>query len=291
MTVGTGVDPDLVLARQAAETAARAAGVSVREVRSLPEMAGVVTLFNSIWGDSRPPVSVELLRALSKAGSYVSGAYRDGELVGACVGFFHAPAEDALHSHVAGVSSGSVGRNVGFALKQDQRAWVLERGVGAISWTFDPLIGRNAYFNLAKLGAAAVEYLPDFYGPMKDQINGDEDSDRLLVHWRLRGPRAVQAAAGVPVAVSTAGAVVALGRDGAGRPEPGRTNGELSLVAVPTNVTNLRLNNPALAREWRVRVRETLQELLSQGARVTGFDKDGGYVVARESARLEGNNA
>ena len=60
---------------------------------------------------------------------------------------------------------------------------------------------------------------------------------------------------------------------------------------MPTDVTHLRRSNPALAREWRVRVREALQELLADGAQVTGFDKDGWYVVAREGARAEGTQA
>jgi len=33
-----------------------------------------------------------------------------------------------------------------------------------IAWTYDPLIRRNAYFNLVKLGARPVEYLRNFYG-------------------------------------------------------------------------------------------------------------------------------
>ena len=61
-------------------------------------------------------------------------------------------------------------------------------GVSEIAWTFDPLVSRNAYFNLIKLGADAVEYLPNFYGPMLDTINGDDDSDRLLIKWRLLDP-------------------------------------------------------------------------------------------------------
>ena len=54
-------------------------------------------------------MTIELLRAFSKAGNYVAGAFDGGRLVGACVGFFHAPAEDALHSHIAGVSPSATG--------------------------------------------------------------------------------------------------------------------------------------------------------------------------------------
>ena len=77
---------------QAADAAALAAGVTVREVTDLAELEDVVRLFAAIWGrDANPPMTVELLRAFTKAGNYVGGAFEDGRLVGACVGFFHAP--------------------------------------------------------------------------------------------------------------------------------------------------------------------------------------------------------
>ena len=67
-----------------------------------------------------------------------------------------------------------------------------------------------------------VEYLPNFYGPMLDGINGDDDTDRLLVRWRLRDPAVVAACAGRPPAVVAdelaAGAVVALGVGADGGP-------------------------------------------------------------------------
>ena len=140
-------------------------------------------------------MTVELLRAFAKAGNYVGGAFEGGRLVGACVGFFHAPPGRPAR-HVAGVAPGLNGRHVGFALKLHQRAWALLRGVSEIAWTFDPLVSRNAYFNLVKLGARPAEYLPNFYGTMLDSINGDDDSDRLLVRWRLRSPHVVAASGG-----------------------------------------------------------------------------------------------
>ncbi len=199
--------------------AAAAAGVQLRELSALDELDQVYRLYDAIWrpDPNNPPVTTELLRALTKAGNYVGGAYDGDELIGACVGFFEAPAAVAMHSHVAGVSAAARGRNVGFALKLHQRAWALRRGVTAISWTFDPLIRRNAYFNVVKLGARPTEYLLNFYGQMEDGINNGDDSDRLLVRWQLDAPEVGAAAAGHPGAVVAAelpGATIALGRGG-----------------------------------------------------------------------------
>ena len=281
--VGTEADE----ATQAADAAALAAGVSVREVADLAELEDVVRLLATIWGrDVNPPATVELLRALTKAGNYVGGAFEGGRLVGASVGFFHAPAENALHSHITGVEPSLNGRHVGFALKLHQRAWALLRGVSEIAWTFDPLVSRNAYFNVVKLGARPAEYLPNFYGTMLDSINGNDDSDRLLVRWRLRSPEVVAACGGdnTPARATdelASGATVGLGVSDVGAPVPGDLDGTTVLVAVPTDIGELRSGDAALAERWRVSVRETLAVLLADGARIDGFDRAGWYVVRR----------
>ena len=65
-----------------------------------------------------------------------------------------------------------------------------------MTWTFDPLVRRNAYFNTVKLAARPVNYLVDFYGEMTDEINTGQGSDRLLVQWPLLAPEVVGAASG-----------------------------------------------------------------------------------------------
>ncbi|MCO5999098.1 GNAT family N-acetyltransferase [Actinoallomurus rhizosphaericola] len=281
-------EPVLDHAVRAAEAAAEAAGVSVRELTDIAELTGVVSLFATIWGRAaNPPVTIELLRAFTKAGNYVAGAFDGDHLVGACVGFF-APAGGALHSHIAGVSAAVTGRSVGFALKLHQRAWALLRGVSEVAWTFDPLVARNAYFNLVKLAARPVEYLPNFYGPMVDAINSDGESDRLLVRWRLRDSPVTGAGLGsgtgeVAKEEMRAGAVLALGIAEDGSPVPGRLDGATSLVAVPRDITALRATEPELARRWRLAVREALTGLTGRGGRIDGFDRTGWYIVRRES--------
>jgi predicted GNAT superfamily acetyltransferase len=259
-----------------AAAAARAARVTVRELTTIDDFAGVCALFQEIWqpDPASPLVTTELLRALTKAGNYLSGAFDGDRLVGACVGFFGAPADGTMHSHIAGVSASAGGRHIGYALKLHQRVWAMNRGIGVIAWTFDPLVARNAWFNLGKLGATAAEYLPNFYGGMHDVVNGGDDTDRLLVHWDLRHPTGF---AGVP-----GHAVVALGRAADGAPAPGVTAGETLLVAVPSDITAVRAADPSRAKEWRVAVRDVLGGLLADGARVAGFDRAGWYVVRWE---------
>jgi predicted GNAT superfamily acetyltransferase len=281
------------LAVPAADAAALAAGVVIRDLHTRAEFDEVCALFQSIWRPSQqnPPVTAELLTALVKAGNYVAGAYQAHVLAGACVGFFAAPTDGGLHSHIAGVSSAARGGNIGFALKLHQRAWALSRGVTTISWTFDPLVRRNAYFNLVKLAADPVEYLPDFYGAMHDNINGDDDTDRLLVRWHLEDPRVHAACSHAQRGTNTpslrrADAVVGLGVSADGGPLAGALAAGTVLVAVPADIEAMRAVDPVLARRWRIELRGTLGTLLGRGGRVIGFDRTDGYVVTTEGGAL-----
>jgi predicted GNAT superfamily acetyltransferase len=294
MTAEAPAAAELSAADEAGLRAALAAGVTVRDLSSLDELTAAIGLFEEIWApeDGNSLMNVDLLRALTKSGNYVCGAFDlgSGKLLGACVGFFGPPAHAELHSHIAGVLPAGLGRSVGFALKLHQRAWALRRGVAVIAWTYDPLIRRNAYFNLAKLGARPVEYLPNFYGSMDDAINGGTETDRMLIRWELRSGLAVAACAARPPAVSGdeergRGAVVALSAGPDGRPvtappSAGQPGPRTLLVGVPADAETMRVTDPARAAQWRSALRNVLAPLLTDGARVTGFDKSGWYVVS-----------
>ena len=123
-----------------------------------------------------------------------------GRAVGVSIAFFGQEGDHFhLHSHITGVDPRRQNKSLGFALKQFQRSWALARGTASIRWTADPLVRRNLYFNLCKLGATIVDYYPDFYGPLLDGVNGDGASDRVLLNWELASSRAVEAAEQPPL--------------------------------------------------------------------------------------------
>ncbi|MFF1923906.1 GNAT family N-acetyltransferase [Streptomyces sp. NPDC058221] len=289
---GHGIVAD---ALTAAAAAAHAAGCQVRPISALADLEAACGLFEGVWkpaGESSL-ATTELLRAMDKAGSYVAAAFDAGtgdELIGACIGFFGPPPDGALHSHIAGVSARMRGRSVGFALKSHQRAWALQRGAAQVSWTFDPLVRRNAYFNIGKLAARPVQYLPNFYGPMNDGINGPDDTDRLLVEWRLAAPEVAEACHGRhrvtdAAAVRARGATFALGAGADGRPQAHPVAGGRCLVAVPADIEQLRRSDPRTAAAWRSAVRDVLGGLLADRWRVTGFDRAGWYLLTDKDTR------
>ncbi|TYB65298.1 GNAT family N-acetyltransferase [Nonomuraea sp. PA05] len=253
--------------------------IEVRELHEMAELERVDTLFDDIWhfAPAAPPITIELMRALSHAGGYVAGAFANGDLIGASVGFL--AADRALHSHVTGATR----PGVGYQLKLHQRRWAMERGLERITWTYDPLVRRNAHFNLAKLGARPLEYLPCFYGVLGDAINQGDESDRLLASWPLAAPHVAALAQGEPYDRPVASdAVVALADEG-GRPVATPVGGAARtvLVAVPEDIEGLRRADPGAGKAWRHAVRDVLGGLMAEGHAVTGFSGKRYYVVER----------
>jgi predicted GNAT superfamily acetyltransferase len=183
------------------------------------------------------------------------GAIQAGEIVGFVLGFVGAgPDGIHLHSHMLAVNPGRQARGIGRALKLAQRAWALDRGLETMRWTFDPLIARNAHFNLNVLGAVADRFHRHYYGDMADRINRGEQTDRLEVVWHLSPDRA-----------SAAGQVV-------------------DRVKIPPDHVSLRRDDPAAAADWRARVADRLEEALAGGLAIGGFDRTGSaYLLTRGS--------
>lgn len=277
-------------AEAAAVAAAERAGVVVRELIEVPDLVEVARLLRSIWGaseDTGPPLNRDTLRALAHAGNYVAGAYDQAGLRGALVAFLgDNDGGPHLHSHILGVRHASAARGTGFALKLHQRAWALGRGHDVVEWTFDPLVRRNAFFNLTKLAGDLHRYHRDFYGVMGDAQNGDDDSDRVGVRWNLRSERVVAAAAGEPPVPLSAGCgappQVVLALDGRGGPRltPPREKATTLVLQLPEDIVALRRSDPAVARSWRRALRETLTGALEVGYRCEGVTRDGEYVLS-----------
>jgi predicted GNAT superfamily acetyltransferase len=264
------------LQRLAADAAARA-GVRVTLLDSPASAAAIADLFIEIWETSarHAPVSPDLLCALSFTDQYVALARsEDGDVLGGSVGFL--ADEGHLHSHITGVRAEAQGRRIGYALKLHQRMWAAERGLTTISWTFDPLVRRNAYFNLTKLGAVPVRYLVNAYGAMADGLNAGEPSDRFLVEWPVIPPSVS------PAQGDASGGDVVLSSGHDDEPARGAADGAAVRVAwIPEDIMDLRHRQPALAHSWRLALREALTAAEALGFTATGMTRDGWYTLER----------
>jgi predicted GNAT superfamily acetyltransferase len=258
-----------------AEAAANAAGVELEPLESLDDATSITDVSVATWGDFQL-VPREMIRALQESGDVPWGAFHNGRMIGYVLGWLGIDEEGLhAHSHMLAVHTEWQSRGVGFALKLAQRAWALDRGVPVVRWTFDPILARNAYFNLAKLGAAADRFLPHFYGEMDDELNRGERSDRLLVRWDLASDASGPAQDEGVVLLDRAGPE--------DRPEP--VPGEVpsagpALVRIPADYPRLRATDPALADRWRDALGRALEEAFGAGLAVSGFTRTTTYVCS-----------
>lgn len=266
---------------QLASQAATRAGVEVRLAHDVVELEAIDRLFARTWGgEEQDAVSVNMMKALAHSGQYVAAAWREGAVVGATVGFSWGPESPGwLHSHIAGVTPEAQGQGVGLALKLHQAKWALDHRIHTITWTYDPLIRRNAWFNIVKLGARAESYHPNFYGRMTDGINSGEQSDRCMAVWDLTSPNRPDRNLGPDG--GAAGAPVLLAESDHGRPVLTPGTGDMLLCQVPADVVALRQKSPELATEWRMALRNTMGRALDSGYVATSVTRQGHYVLQR----------
>jgi predicted GNAT superfamily acetyltransferase len=227
---------------------------SIRVLHHLNEMQQLQVCTDLVWGPGAGNmVSADFLLALSHAGGYVSGAFTStdsGEIMVACsFGMLAQHRGDwCLHSHITGVSPTLQNSGLGTAMKNHQKQWAIDAGLAAITWTFDPLVRRNAWFNIERLGANAVEFHINFYGPLNDEINGDDETDRLLARWDIDSPRAR------------------------------KTDSDAIFIETPEDIVQLRRTDPDAARAWRLKIRHELSKAFTTHE-VTGFTSEGSYTL------------
>jgi len=213
-------------------------------------------VFDSVWSKQiSTEITPNLLQAMVYSGSYLSGAFIGSKIVGAAFAF---PATNNglhLHSHMTAVLPEFRDKGVGYALKIDQWSWAKKKNYSHLSWTFDPLVRRNAKLNIVKLGVDISAYFPDFYGDMPDVLNVGDESDRLMVSWRtdVDAPKARELITNL---------------------EPGDL-----LIEIPEDIVAIRSKNQSESMKWRRQVREQFMAAFEKNGKVIGFSANNEYVV------------
>jgi predicted GNAT superfamily acetyltransferase len=254
-----------VAARAAADRAAERSDVRIVEALTPAEALATEGVFSATWGEGRG-ADASTLQAIAHAGNPVLLARRGDVVLGALFSFLGWDGGLHVHSHMTAVDPGIRSAGVGFALKLAQRAACLENGIREVRWTYDPLIRRNARFNLWKLGARVSAFHPDFYGVLDDAINGTDRSDRFEVSWPLDAlevEAAIEAALAGPPAVGG----------------PPSLDGVPDDLELPADFEALRREDPTAAAAVRERSRALFADALGarRPVRFTGT----GYVFER----------
>ncbi len=219
------------------------------------------------------------------------------ELVGFVFGFpgiYHTPDGPRLkhHSHMMGVLPGHRDQGIGFILKRAQWQMIRHQGLDRITWTYDPLLSRNAHLNITRLGAVCSTYLPDYYGEMRDEMNLGLKSDRFQVDWWVNSRRVSHRLSKRPrrpldLAHYLAADVEILNPSQMGNnllPIPAEnpilskqlekfssSGPALLLLEIPADYLRLKEIDLALAHAWRIHTRSLLIKLFEIGYLVTDF--------------------
>jgi predicted GNAT superfamily acetyltransferase len=233
--------------------------VVIRELVTIPDQNKGLDLFDAIWpipGGGRE-IPENLMQAFVHNGSYFVGAFSGNEILGATFGFIGINGGTHLHSHMSAVVPNKRDLGIGALMKKHQFNWALERKIPFISWTFDPLVKRNARFNISKLGVELSDYFQDFYGPMTDLVNAGDASDRLMVKWQVLngGPQSSKDFPEIP---------------------KGAIN-----IAIPLDIVALRAKSAQEAMAERLRVREEFLTAFDSGYKVIGFSNAHGYILSK----------
>jgi predicted GNAT superfamily acetyltransferase len=274
--------------------------LDLRSLETPEDMAQAEDLQRAVWpGSETDIVPAHLMVTLAHNGGVLLGAFDGGHMVGYVMGFLgtDAATPDRVASarlkhcsHQMGVLPEYRDRGIGLQLKMAQRDVVMRQGVRLITWTYDPLLSRNAQLNIRRLGAVCRAYVRDAYGKMRDGLNAGIASDRFEVEWwitsrrvsaRLQGERQELDLAHFLAAGAQELNPSGLDADGLASPteSPQEPRGNLALVEIPADFGEIRRRNAQLASAWRLHTREIFETAFRQGYIVTDFVslRDGPY--------------
>lgn len=230
--------------------------ITIRECKTIEEFDGCVYLQREAFGLPDLELSPRRHLIVSRAaGGWTLGAFAAERMVGFV---HHLAAVDANnqiygYSHVMGVAKDYQNKGVGARLKWAQRERALGEGRKLIKWTWDPMLARNAHFNLNRLGVFVDTYVDNYYGT---DYNSDQvlavPSDRLFATWHLDSARVRALASGSAVAIDA---------------EPAAT------VAIPAEWGALLKQDPQRAIDEQARVREEFKKAFDQQLICAGFER------------------
>ena len=230
--------------------------IKVYNLKTLIQQYQARRIFDETWAmDYGTEITPNLLQAMVHSGAYLSGAFIGKKCVGSAFAFPSTTNGLHLHSHMTAVLNKYRDQGIGYALKIDQWHWAKKNNYKEITWTFDPLVARNAKLNLVKLGVDISSYYPNFYGDMPDALNAGDESDRVMAIWEVVGKQ--------PVAKNI---II----------NPDKTD---TLIKIPKDIVAIRREDISENLKWRHKVREEFMSSFEKGGKVVGFSANNEYVV------------
>ena len=230
---------------------------TIRRCSSLAEFSACLEMQREVWQFSDLDITPLRSFVITKhSGGFTLGAFseEDDRLLGFAhaLAAFDAQNQPYYYSHMLAVDPTLQNSGLGLKLKFAQRDYALQRGIGLMTWTFDPLQSRNAHLNINKLGGVVRKYQVDYYGNYSSSmLHRGLDTDRLVVEWWMDSER-------VKSITESKSQKVDL---------------PVAKIAIPFDLEELKTRNLEAASEWQLQVRQGFQTHLSNGLFCGGFER------------------
>jgi predicted GNAT superfamily acetyltransferase len=241
----------------------RTRNICIRHCDGFDELGACVDLQTEVWGyNDGDVIPRRAFVVAQKIGGQVLGAFEDERNDGTApklVGFAMSlpgvrDGVPYLHSHMLAVRAAHQNEGIGRALKLAQREDALKRGIRRMEWTFDPLVIKNAFLNISKLGAVVRSYTHNFYGVSSSRLQAGLPTDRLHAEWWMDSERVESVLEGTPFVPS----------------------GIQETILVPAAVSEWRDLPQQQTRALAVQVenRQKFQHAFGRGLAIVGFEID-----------------
>jgi len=244
-------------------------------------------------------LSPSFLRAVQDQGGLVLGAFADIYLAGCAISTIGWDGTLLYHySHLTAVRPEYRNHHLGFRLKAFQRDEVLRLGLSEVRWLFDPLVSRNAWLYVRRLGSQPDRYLPHYFGHLPEAGATGTETDRLRTRWAIstarvedrlagRGPSRAEderrCRAAEPLIETEPG------ESGLRVPtavaEPATASAALE---IPFDLGTLAEHEPSTLRRWRHAARDAFRAAFDHGLVVDDFavvsidhERRGFYLLSR----------
>lgn len=250
------------------------ARVEIRPLRTVAECNACVELQRQVWGfDQAETVPATLLHVVDFVGGLAAGAFDESDqLIGFVFGVSGVRDGELVHwSHMLAVREPARNLGLGRMLKEHQREVMASLGIRRMFWSFDPLMAKNAYFNFNRLGASVVEYVRDMYGTTASPLHLGLPTDRLVVTTPTSaadGDRSQPIADALPV-------LTPFPQRGDDVMTIGERRPDALLIEVPSDILDITRRSLAMARQWRLAVREHFEWALANDYRVASVRRNG----------------
>lgn len=266
--------------------------ITYRVVRDMESLHQMIDLQRLIWGENAEAhVPLHMLHSLAQSGAPLIGAFDGDLLVGFSLSFFGLDVVETDRPALANLKLASKrlavhpdyrDSGIGYQMKLEQKKFANKQGIRLITWTYDPLISRNAYLYIRKLGGMVRRFIQDYYAEMPGQVSRIPGTDRFLIEWWVTSRRVEERINGTRRGLTVEDYLSAnTPIINPAYPRPDRTVapflgkiviGDHSLLLVEVPPENHALaNDPELGALWREHTRQAFTQAFQAGYIVTDF--------------------